>query len=263
MARICAMVVLVGILIPAHGVSAEFRPQFQSRNLRELSPFAANVADYRQGWVGVAVYRLDTDDVYSFQGNRTFYMYSIVKVPIMLTVLDRAARERRHVSPREQSLIEAMIEYSDNSAATELIISIGGAPAVQDFLRRNHINDTRIDPEAWGASTTTAIDMARLMTRLGSCLMLVQRLCDYAIGVMQNVEAPQAWGITAGIGGASAALKNGWYPDDGGWGVNSIGIVQGGDKSYAIAVLTSPDPSFSYGVTTIEQISAATYSAMR
>ena len=81
-----------------------------ARDLHELSPAAAAIARDRQGLVGVAVYQLATGDLHSFQGTQAFPMYSTAKVPIMLTVLDRALREERQVAAREQALIEAMIK---------------------------------------------------------------------------------------------------------------------------------------------------------
>lgn len=234
-----------------------------ARALRDLSLDAANIAQTRKGYVGVAVYNLATDELHSFQGTRRFKMYSTVKVPIMLTVLDRAVREERRVTEHEQQLIEAMIQLSDNNAATALLNSVGGAQAVEQFLRRNRINDTYIEADAWGASTTTAQDMARLMARLGHCMMLVQRLCNYALETMRGVVSYQAWGVTGGVpSNTPVALKNGWYPDRGGWGINSMGLVRGQGKSYAIAVFTWPDPSMAYGVETIERVSAAVYASI-
>jgi beta-lactamase class A len=250
-------------------LSASFEPSSvmsmngSIRQLRELSPEAANVARDRKGLVGVAVYQLSTGDVHSFQGTRAFPMYSTAKVPIMLTVLDRAVREQRRVTASEQALIEAMIQVSDNNAATTLITSVGGADAVERYLRRIGIANTHMNGYAWGASTTTAQDMARLMAKLGNCSILVPRLCRYALQTMQNVVRSQKWGVSAGVPDpGSVALKNGWYPQRAGWGVNSLGLVTSEGKQYAIAVYTNPDPSMRYGIDTIEQISAAIFPAI-
>ena len=233
------------------------------RQLRELSPTAADVAMERRGYVGVAVYNLDDGALYSFQGPRAFAMYSTAKVPIMLAVLDRAVREDRRVTLREQRLITAMITTSDNNAATTLYVDIGGAKAVNSYLRQIGINNTHMDPGSWGYSTTTAQDMARLMAKLGNCTILVERLCNYGIATMQQVVRSQHWGVSAGVpSAASVALKNGWFPSNGGWGVNSIGLVRSGGKHYAIAALTSPSPSMDYGIQTIERISTEVYASL-
>lgn len=253
---------MVFVLLPARPVAARSLA-VEPQALRQLSASAANIARDRKGYIGVAVYRLDTDELYSFQGTRRFEMYSTAKVPIMLAVLDKVVREERRATTREQVLIESMIQHSDNNAATTLIKSVGGAAGVEAFLQRNGITETDMNGEAWGASTTTAQDMARLMARLGTCSLLVQRLCTYALTTMRNVAPGQAWGITAGVPNRrDVALKNGWYPNKNGWGIHSMGLITSGTKRYAIAVYTHPDPSMGYGITTIEQISRAVYGAL-
>jgi beta-lactamase class A len=232
------------------------------QQLRVLSPAAADIAKNRRGLVGVAVYSLEDGGFYSFQGTKAFPMFSVAKVPIMLAVLDRAVREDRRVNERERRLIKAMITTSDNNAATALYIDIGGAAGVNRFLRRIGINNTSMEPDSWGFSTTTAQDMARLMAKLGNCTILVERLCDYGLETMQGVIGSQRWGVSAGVGGGAVALKNGWFPSRNGWGINSIGLVRSGGKAYAIAAFTNPNPSKAYGVETIESISAEVYAAL-
>ncbi len=257
------LVLLLGALLWSSVVSP-VRAQATVRELRELSPGAANIAWNRQGLVGVAVYRLDTGALYSFQGTRAFPMYSTAKVPIMLTILDRAVRENRRVAKWERDLITAMIQTSDNKAASALLADVGGATAVNAYLRQIGIANTTFNGYAWGASTTTAQDMVSLMAKVANCAILVPRLCNYALAIMQGVVRSQKWGVTAGVPDASAvALKNGWYPQRNGWAVNSVGLVLSGGKPYAIAVYTNPNPSMAYGVETIEQISAEVYAAIR
>lgn len=184
-------------------------------------------------------------------------MWSTAKVPIMLAVLDRAVRKQRGLTAGEQNLIRIMIQVSDNDAASALIGSVGGAAAVNSFLRRIGITNTNMNSNAWGASTTTAQDMARLMFKLADCTILVPHMCRYALQTMQNVVPAQKWGVSGGVpAGAAVALKNGWYPDIGGWGINSIGLVTSKETQYAIAVYTNSNPSMQYGIDAIQQISA-------
>ena len=49
----------------------------------------------------------------------------------------------------------------------------------------------------------------------------------YILGLMRDVEAVQAWGVSGGVlAPATVALKNGWLPIGGGWEINSIGQVE-------------------------------------
>lgn len=232
--------------------------------LSELSPEAAETARVREGYVGAAVYRMDTGTLYSFHSDYVFAMYSTVKVPIMLALLDGVRRQGRGVSDWERSRLEAMIKVSDNVAASQLLGAAGGAASVEGYLRSIGIANTHINADAWGASMTTAGDMALLMAKLGDGVILTPSLCQYALDLMRNVDAKQRWGVSAGLPPAtSVALKNGWYPDRRGWGINSIGFVSDAGKRYAIAIYTNPDPSMQYGIDTIEQMSSQIYPAIR
>ncbi len=157
----------------------------------------------------------------------------------------------------------AMIQVSDNGATSQLLADLGGAAALERYLRRIGITNTHIKDYAWGSSTTTPQDMARLMAKLGNCTILVPRLCRYALDLMRNVVPSQRWGISGGVpGDARIAIKNGWYPQGNGWGINSIGLVSSAPKEYAIAVYTNPNSSMEYGIETIEQVSAQIYPAV-
>jgi hypothetical protein len=85
----------------------------------------------------------------------------------------------------------------------------------------------------------------------------------YELGLMEHVEADQAWGVSAGVPStANIALKNGWLPltTDTNWEINSIGRVKGNGRWYLIAILTAHDPSESYGITTIDRMSSIVWS---
>src|SRR5919205_3574076 len=116
-------------------------------------PAATRIANARSGYVGVMAYSLNTGASYGFQSTRAFAMYSTVKVPILLTVLDRAVRQRRSLSAWEQSRISSMIRVSDNNAASALLANVGGGRAVESYLRRIGISQTHINPYHWGLST--------------------------------------------------------------------------------------------------------------
>ncbi|MBA3946207.1 MAG: serine hydrolase [Herpetosiphonaceae bacterium] len=236
----------------------------QPRALQELAPNAVSLAQQRQGAIGAAVYRLDTNELFTYGQTPRFQMYSTAKVPIMLTVMDQAQAQQRPLTGGEQGLIEQMIEWSDNDAATTLFINVGGAARVETFLHRNAINDTVMEDSAWGSSTTTTQDMVRLLAKLDTCLFLNQQLCTDALHTMAHVVPDQAWGISAGVAnGTFVALKNGWYPDNDGWGVHSMGIVHAPNKNYTIAIFTSQDPSMAYGIDTVQQVAASVYAAVK
>jgi hypothetical protein len=71
---------------------------------------------------------------------------------------------------------------------------------------------------------------------------------------MENVVGYQAWGVSTGLPrGATLAIKNGWLPlSPGDWQINSIGIASDPAHTYAIAVMTTEDPTEAYGIDTID-----------
>ena len=81
---------------------------------------------------------------------------------------------------------------------------------------------------------------------------------DALIG--EGLVPQQRWGITAGVeaeGDDAVGVKNGWYPGEEGWRVNSVGIVRlKAGAPYAIAVMTGARPSWREGIETIEGIAA-------
>ena|GEM_PF-5425279 len=233
------------------------------RRLEVLSPEAARIAQKRDGQVAAAVLDMQSGVLYSISGTRAFPMYSTVKVPIMLGLLNQVQQQNRAVAEWEDRLLRAMIQRSDNDAASTLLERIGGAKQLERYLQSIGLQHTRIDRSTWGTSTTTAQDMVRLLAKLGDCTILNDKLCHYALELMRDVIPGQRWGVSAGVPGSrSVALKNGWYPEDGAWTINSIGYVKTSQKRYAVAIYTRQNATMRYGVDTIESIAAEVYPAV-
>lgn len=237
-------------------------PAPQIRPLAELSAAAVQQMNDRNGVVAAAVLDMNSGELFSNNGTRSMTMFSTVKVPIMLGVLDTVQREKRAISAWEDEAMRVMIQESSNDAASALLERIGGARALERYLRSLGLQNTAINRRMWGYSTTTVQDMTRLLSRLADCTILSEALCEYALDLMRGVEPEQAWGVSAGVdSGVAVALKNGWSPEDG-WTINSIGYVVGNGKRYTIAIYSERNPSKPYGIETIEQASRTIYAAL-
>jgi hypothetical protein len=87
--------------------------------------------------------------------------------------------------------------------------------------------------------------------------------------MLQSVIAEQRWGIPAGAdssGSEIVGVKDGWYPDDAGWRVNSVGFISplsSGEEPYAIAVMTNLQTSQEYGIVTIEGLAEPVWTDIR
>ncbi|HUJ05641.1 MAG TPA: serine hydrolase [Streptosporangiaceae bacterium] len=247
---------------------------------RARSPFAS-LASYlatRPGEVTAAVYDRATGRIWIFHPGVREDTASIVKVEIMGTALREAQVAGTTLPGTELALMTTMIENSDNDAATQLLADDGGPPKVQAFDKSAGMTDTTVSTAAfipgsttlpgWGLTTTTALDEVRLVSAFAfpnTLLNATDR--NYGLGLMEHVDADQAWGVSAGVEpGTTVALKNGWLPLDltnyTNWQVDSIGWIHGNGRDYVLAVLSGGNPDEQTGIDTIDTISAKVYSEL-
>ncbi len=231
------------------------------------SPLDGPVSSYvdgRDGVVTAAVYDVATGQSYDLRPGVAEDEASMVKVDILGTLLSQLG-DPPALPAATQSLATAMIEDSDNNAATALWNEDGGSAGVAVFNQRIGMRATDLSACCWGLSTTTPEDQLDLLRHIiipNAVLDFSQRL--YALGLMERVNPAQAWGISGGVpAGVTVALKNGWLPlnGNGDWQVNSIGWVDGDGRDYLIAVETTGNPSEGYGISTIEDIASHVWAA--
>ena len=210
----------------------------------------------RPGATTAAVYDVKTGQRWGVNWGMRNDTGSIVKVDILET---RLHQTHGHLSDHERQLAKAMIEQSDNDAATALWNEDGADAGVDRYNREVGLRCTSLGQNGyWGLTLTCASDQLRLLNRLAEHnRLLTDRSRRYQLYLMRHVISGEAWGVSAGVPhpGVSVALKNGWLPyGDAPWIVNSVGIIHGDDRYYYIAVLTR-DPTERDGIATIEGIS--------
>jgi hypothetical protein len=174
------------------------------------------------------------------------------------------------LTDREVALMRPMITASDNYATTVLWDELGGGSAVETYLRSIGILD--IVPNAadsWGASRASAKAVATLFAKLAFGEIPDQANRGLAVALLSEVIPSQQWGVTAGVPGETPSgtiigLKDGWYPAGYGWWVNSAGMLIPGDDrpAYTIAVLTRGQPTWEYGIATIEGVAKRVHTAL-
>ena len=241
------------------------------RPLETLSEAAKEYVDSREGPVGVAVVVPSQRAIYTYNGDDLFPMASVAKVTIMVTVMERAVQEGRDLTDREGALLEPMIIWSDNTAATALWDGVGGGSAVGAYLASIGLSAIIPNPyEYWGATRAPAREVALLFAKLGFGEILDPSMRTYALDLLSRVSPDQRWGVTAGVPdeqppGTVVGIKDGWYPTNyGRWWVNSAGVILPGDDhiAYAIAVLTRYQSTMDYAVETIEGVAAQVHTAL-
>ena len=199
---------------------------------------------------------------------------SIVKIEIMGASLEDAQTSGNPLSSAQSSLMQTMIENSDNDSATALLADVGGPSALAEFGRSAGMVQTTPSTlefipgtslPGWGLTTTSALDQVTLMAKFAYPNALLSGASrQYGLSLMENVESDQSWGVSYGVSqGATVALKNGWLPlDPSDWQVNSVGWISGGGANYVLAVMSTGSPTEAYGISTIEEISSTVFAAL-
>jgi hypothetical protein len=206
----------------------------------------------RRGEIGLAAADAKLGLTCSLDAGAHFYAASVIKATIISAVLLKEGGVG-HLSARQHTLAWQMITESDNDAATALW-NQAGIRGMQRFLDRARMTHTVLNDDAWGLTLITARDevtLLKLLTSRGRVLSTPSR--RYVLYLMAHVEAGQRWGVPAGAPGkVTVHVKNGWLPYPVQWNINSIGAFTGPGITYQIAMLTSDNPSMSYGIATIQ-----------
>ncbi len=148
-------------------------------------------------------------------------------------------------------MLEPMIEASDNAAASQ-VYGLVGADGLEEVARRADMTRFTASP-AWGDSTITAGDYARLFGELDRLAGGDRR--DYVRHLLSNITPEQSWGIPASAGDRwEVFFKGGWRPTTSGQLVHQAALVEHGDQRLAVTVLSDGNPSFDYGVETVEGV---------
>lgn len=214
--------------------------------------------------VGVEVYDLTRQQAYAYNGTQQFLTASSIKVPIMLTFFAMTENQGREPNSNEMALLTAMIEHSDNDAASALFNEIGGATGIANYIQSLNISGLTPDNDAWGYSQITPQAMVTLLTELHDGTILTAADRATALSLMQNVETDQRWGVgDTAPAGASFAMKNGWVPGpDGLWSVNTSGIIEAGGETYIISVYTQEQSSLADGQAIVQQVCGTVASSL-
>ena len=189
---------------------------------------------------------------------RAQYEASIAKVDILETLL---APQPAGLTSAQAELAEQMIDVSDNDAATVLWDAEGRAAGLRAFGKLAGLTRTTPSACCWGLTTTTPLDQLKLLRELISTRSVLNAAARrFALRLMENVTPDQRWGVSGGVPPeATVALKDGWLPlaaADTDWQINSIGWVSGLGRDYLIAVLSTGNPSETYGIDSIDELSA-------
>jgi beta-lactamase class A len=208
--------------------------------------------------VGVALMTTDQGLVLGRQPDSPFVLASVAKIYILTAYLDQLAREERKITESDMELAQAMIEFSDNRSATVLWKRIGGAPGLAEFLKAHSMEPLwpAGEENEWGTLQATPQQVATLLWDLTLGRLLDPESTQIVFALLSHVTEDQRWGVSAGVTapGARVYVKNGWYPEEDGWRLNSAGVVRTPSTDYVLVVLTEAAASMDSGIDVIERV---------
>lgn len=216
--------------------------------LREAWRYARS----RGGLVSVAV----VDSEGKLRGRdegRRYASASVVKAMLLAAEVRRLKQAGAGIDSATDSLLTAMITASDNDAADSIYARVGDA-GLEQVARRAGMRRFTV-AGYWGNAQITAADMARFFGDLDR--VLARRHREYAKGLLGAIIESQRWGIPAAAGERWAVrFKGGWLPDYALVHQEAELRERDGSRELSLAVLTDEQPSFEYGIETIEGVAA-------
>jgi hypothetical protein len=195
----------------------------------------------------------DRDDVEGFAIHSRFHSASCVKSMLLVAYLRMVAREHRPLDDDDRDVLYPMIHSSDNDAATDALEDVG-EDALNRVARDAHMTNYVPGGGTWGFTEVSAADLARFFYHQDE--LIPRRFDGYARWLLSGIEASESWGIPAVARGEfSVFFKGGWLPEVEGL-VNQAARLERPGIKFALAVMSTHDPSMQYGEQTIEGVTA-------
>ena len=218
-----------------------------ARNLRAARAYTRG----RAGSVTWAV--VDTRGRLTGMRSRTdFPTASVVKAMLLVAYLDSPGRRERALTPAERGLLEPMITWSDNGAATRVHAAVGDA-GLWRVARRARMQRFRVWGY-WASAHTNAADQARFFRRVSR--LTPKRHRPYARRLLAAIVSTQRWGVPRAAGRWRPYFKGGWRGSANGQLVHQAALLERGGRRLSLAVLTDGNPSHEYGAETIRGVTA-------
>lgn len=208
-----------------------------------IAALSPSLATYLQGQgpiVGVSIYDLTRNHVYSYNDTTQFLMGSSAKIPIMLEYFQANESQGASPSANDEAVLSAMIENSDNDAAQDFYSEFGYDAGLSQYLLRAGDPDFTSSPDGFGWFAIAPRDMTHLLSGFYEGKLTNTSDRAYGLSLLENIEPDQQEGVgDTAPSGATVAMKDGWIQGpDGAWAANSSGIVRVGGETYIISVYT-------------------------
>jgi hypothetical protein len=240
---------------PAPGLFASSRPQPAHAPVYPSATRVAAAEHYIAHRAGRKAFAVDDDrdDVKGFDIHSRFHSASVVKSMLLVAYLRMVARAHRSLDDTDRAVLYPMIHSSDNDAATDALDDVG-EQALNRVARDAHMTSYVPGGGTWGFTEISAADLARFFYEQDK--LIPRRFDGYARWLLSGIEAGESWGIPAVARPEFRVFfKGGWLPEIEGL-VNQAARLERPGIKFAMAVLSTHDPSMEYGEQTIEGVTA-------
>jgi hypothetical protein len=208
---------------------------------------AREYAASRAGSIGFAL--RTRRHLYRYGAYTTYRSASVVKVMLMVAYLNHSTVRGRALNDADRGLLDPMIRWSDNGAASRVRDFVGNS-ALERLADRVGMDRFATAP-SWGDTQITAAGQSKLMLRVDR--YVVRRHRDTALRLLGSVIGAQRWGIArARHPGWRLYFKGGW--GDYGEVDHQVALLRRGKRRISLAILSSAFPSHEYGKQTLEGI---------
>lgn len=262
-------------------ISKAFKPgQEMTALATRIQPLTKDLTDLTPG---VFLADLDSGNYYSLNGTETFAAASMIKVPLLIAFfqdvdagkirLDEMMTMQQNdvatgsgdmqflpVGSQFTALETAtnMIVTSDNSATNMILRRLGGIEAVNQRFKEWGLEQTVIRnvlPDLEGTNTTSAKELAAIMSLLSQGELMSMKSRDRAIAIMQETVTDTLLPTSLGAG-ATIAHKTG----DIGSLVGDTGLIDmPSGRRYAITAMVKRPHNDDRAQELIRQIAATVY----
>jgi hypothetical protein len=236
---------------------------------------AGAVASFQQlavsvpGHVELAVQPLGAGPREVLGGDEAAHGWSTTKVPVLVALL--RARGGEGLTSQEQVWAQSAITESNNESVLSLFGDLeqlrgglGGASAyIESVLRAAGDNETVVAtaPPPAGAVTTfgqtewSPGETVKFFRALANGCLLPSSQTSYVLGLMQNIEPSESWGLGS-AGFDSVAFKGGWGPEGGGYLVRQSGVIDPRSSDGAAVAIITRAPDFGAGTETLTRVAS-------
>jgi hypothetical protein len=190
--------------------------------------------------------------VYGVDARRTVPSASVLKAMLMVAYLRQPDVRHRPLREADRDLLEPMIRWSDNVAATRVRDIVGNEGLVR--LARQVGMRAFAPAPIWGLSRIDAADQTLFLLHIDR--FVPSRHRSTAMRLLSSIVPSQRWGI-------AKVRRRGWaLYFKGGWGSGSgavdhqVALLRRGERRVSVAILTTSSPSHAYGKATLRGVAA-------